>query len=360
MSGITRRKLLLSTLAAAPAILSGTANTQDRRKVTFTLPWLAEGSNAFVFVAKANGYWDELGLDVQVTRGYGSVAAAQAVGAGQFQFGAAAASAGIQQAAKGLPVVAIGCAGYDGTMGICTLKDGPIKTPKDLAGKKMGSTVSSGEYPFLPVFAQMAGFDLKSVEISQVDPNVRQRLLVTGQVDAISGFAISFVPPLVTQKVELRAMLFSHYGLTLYNNALLTQLSTLRNERKLCEDIASGLMQAIKFTVLDPEGTVQLFLKQVPETALSPTAVEQTRLGVGIFNVAMLHEPALKYCIGYSVPEDYQAMTDLVMKYIASPGDKPPAQTELFSNDLVGKLKLTPDEWKAAEAKAEPFRKYLS
>ena len=224
----------------------------------------------------------------------------------------------------------------------------------------MGSTVNSGEFPFLPVFAQKAGLDLKAVEISQVDPNVRQRLLVTGQVDAISGFAISFVPPLATQKVESRAMLFSQYGLTLYNNALLTQLSTLRNERKLCEDIAAGLMQAIKFTMMNPDEAVQLFLKQVPETALSPTGVEQTRLGIGIFNMSMLHEPALKNCVGYAAPEDYQNMTDLVMKYVVSPGDKPPAQSELFSNDLVGKTKFTQEEWKAAQAKAEPFRKYLS
>jgi hypothetical protein len=76
--------------------------------------------------------------------------------------------------------------------------------------------------------------------------------------------------------------------------------------------------------------------------------------------MSMLHEPALKNCVGYAAPEDYQNMTDLVMKYVVSPGDKPPAQSELFSNDLVGKTKFTQEEWKAAQAKAEPFRKYLS
>ena len=197
-------KLVLGAFAAAPAVLTGTANTQERRKVSFSLPWLAEGSNTFVFVAKGKGFWDELGLDVQVTRGFGSVAAAQAVGAGQFQFGAAAASAGIQQAAKGLPVVAIGCAGYDATMGICVLKDSPIKTPKDLAGKKMGSTVNSGEFPFLPVFAQKAGLDLKAVEISQ---GRSQRPAAAARhrpgLAQSPRFAISFVPPLATQKVAV-------------------------------------------------------------------------------------------------------------------------------------------------------------
>jgi NitT/TauT family transport system substrate-binding protein len=238
------------------------------------------------------------------------------------------------------------------------LKDSPVKSPKDLAGKKLGGTVGSGEFPFLPLFFQRAGLDIKSIEINQVDPNVRQRLLVTGQVDAISGFAISFVPPLSAQKIGTRSMLFSEYGMTLYNNTLMTQLSTLRSEPKLCADMTIGLMQAIKFTMLNPDEAVKLFLKQVPETALTPSGAEQTRLGIGIFNVAMLHEP-LKHGVGYTSPEDYQTMTDIVMKYIVSPSDTPPRQADLFSNDFIGKIKLSPDEWSAAEAKAELFRKYL-
>jgi hypothetical protein len=80
------------------------------RKVRLTSPWVAEGSNAYAFVAKANGYWADAGMDVEISRGYGSVAAAHAVVAGRFDFRFAAASAGIQQAAKGLPAVAIASA----------------------------------------------------------------------------------------------------------------------------------------------------------------------------------------------------------------------------------------------------------
>jgi hypothetical protein len=36
-----------------------------------------------------------------------------------------------------------------------------------------------------------------------------------------------------------------------------------------------------------------------------------------------------------------------------------PKQSDIFTNDLVGSIKFSDDEWKAADAKAEPFRKYL-
>ena len=205
----SRRAILGATALSAPFLLSRRLRAAPNRKVRLTLPWVAEGSNAYAFVAKANGYWAEAGPDVEISRGYGSVAAAQAVGAGQFDFGLAAASAGIQQAAKGLPTVSIACCGYDATMTIAVQADSPVRVPKDLTGKSLGGTVNSGEYPFLPAFAKASGLDLATVKLVQVDPNVRQRLLMEGQVDAICGFAISIAPVFVANNKPLRFMLYS-------------------------------------------------------------------------------------------------------------------------------------------------------
>jgi NitT/TauT family transport system substrate-binding protein len=360
MTEISRRSLLRSAAIAAPFVLIRPSWAAELRPVTFTLPWLAEGSNAVAFIAKAKGYWSKRGLDVQISRGYGSTAAAQAIGAGSFQFGLAAASAGIQEAAKGLPVTALLSAGYDATMGICVLKDSPIHAPKDLEGRKMASTVNSGDYPFLPVFAERAGFDLGKVERVQADPNVRQRLLVSKQVDAISGFAITFVPTFEAQHLETRHLLYSSYGLTLYNNSLMTQVATLEKEPQLCADMAAGLGEAITFMLMNPDESVKIFLEQVPEIALSADGAERIRLGIGIFIISMLQKPAKEHGIGYAAPEDYQSMTELVMKYVAEQTDKTPAQSALFTNDFAGKIKLTEAEWAKAMENAKPYRQYLA
>ncbi len=360
MIKLSRREMIAGALVAAPAVLSGRARAEDLRPISFTLPWVAEGSNAYAFVAKANGYWTKRGLDVQIVRGYGSTAAAQAIGAGRFQFGLAAAPSGIQAAAKGLPVVALGSAGYDATMGICVLDDSPIKSPKDLEGRKMASTVNSGDYPFLGVYAERAGFDISKVSRVQADPAVRQRLLISKEVDAISGFAISFAPVFETEKISVRNMLYSAAGLTLYNNSLMTQLETLQKEPKLCADICDGLAEAIKFTMLNPDEALQIFLKQVPEMALTANGPASVRVGMGIFNLSMMHEPMIKNGIGFSAPADYESMTDLVMKYVAEPADKKPEQKALFTNDFAGKVKLTPAEHEEAIKKSMPFRKFLA
>jgi hypothetical protein len=194
----------------------------------------------------------------------------------------------------------------------------------------------------------------------QAEPNVRQRLLVSKEVDAISGFAITFVPIFESQHLETRHLLYSTYGLTLYNNSLMTQLDMLQKEPQLCADVTAGFAEALVFTMLNPDEAVKLFLKEVPEIALSTGGAERIRLGIGIFIVSMLHEPLQKYGVGYAVPEDYRSMTDLVMKYVADKDDKAPAQSDLFTNSYAGKVQLSQAELDKATENAKPFRQYLA
>jgi len=90
------------------------------------------------------------GLELEIARGFGSVAAAQTIAGGQFDFGIVAAPPLVLSVAKGLPLVSLATCDYDATMGVGVLADSAIKQPRDLAGKKIGAVPTSGEYPFFP------------------------------------------------------------------------------------------------------------------------------------------------------------------------------------------------------------------
>jgi ABC-type nitrate/sulfonate/bicarbonate transport system substrate-binding protein len=354
---LSRRAALL----AAPAILlGGHGRAAELRKVSFTLPFLPEGPNLIAFVAKANGYWAAEGLDVDIARGFGSVAAAQAIGAGRFDFGMAAAPAGLQQSAKGLKLVQIACCSYDAMMGITMLADSPIKTARDLAGHKLASTPTSGEYPFLPAYAQATGLDINKVSVSTVDNNVRTRLLLEHQVDAISGFANTLVPIFTAQGVKSRTLLYSDAGLAFYGNTLMTQPDRLAADPKLAEGMVRGLMKATRFTLLQPDDALKIFLKMVPEAALSKTAAEQARIGLGMYRLAMTAAKAHSHPVGWSDPADFTSMLDLTMRYLATPEDHRPELAEVFTNDLIGSVTMTPDEWTTATASAQEFKAMLA
>jgi NitT/TauT family transport system substrate-binding protein len=256
--------------------------------------------------------------------------------------------------------VALAACAYDATMGIGVLNDGPIKTPKDLEGRQLASTVTSGEYPFLPAFAENAGFDLEKVTRIQVDNKVRDRLLSEGKVDAISGYASSAMPTYIATGVKARFMLFSDYGLLNYGTALLTQPKRLAEEPELCAAFVDGAMQGLKATMLDPAEAMKVFFKQVPEMALATQAREQIRVGTGINIYVSARDIINTNGMGYIEPKDYEVMADSVMKYIARDTDKRPTVADMMTNRFAGGVKLSAAEWDQAQKNAQEFRTFVS
>src|SRR5258708_12354531 len=147
----TRRDVL--RVAAIGAVAAGglaSPAVAQQRNISFTLPWVPEGPNLITFVAKANGYWSKAGLNVDIAKGSGSVGAAQAIGNGQFQFGLSAATAGLQQAALGLPIAQISCCSYDAFMAGITMRDSRGAPPKELERHKLRPPPQPHPFPLLP------------------------------------------------------------------------------------------------------------------------------------------------------------------------------------------------------------------
>lgn len=352
------RRATLGLAAGAAALATRPRRARAAKSVSFTLPWVPEGANMIAYIARENGYWSDAGLDVTVSRGSGSVAAAQAIGAGRFDFGMSVASAGLQQAAKGLPIVQIACCSYDAMMGIAVHKDGPIKTAKDLPGHSISSTTSSGEYPFLPAFAAAAGVDYAKINHIAADPNVRNSMFVQGKADAVSGLAPTLVPTFSALGTPIRFILFSQVGLSFYGNMLMTQAARLTADPETVTGITTGLMKAARFVLLDPDAALKIFMKAVPELGLAAKGAEQTRLGIGLFQVAMLDKAGEGHPLGWSDPATFAKMSELVLQALAAPGDKMP--DKVMTNDFIGAVQLSPEERAQANAKAEEFRKLVS
>jgi len=211
---ISRRTLLGRAAGLATASLVPLPAIAETRQVKFTLPWLAQGAYAFVYMANAKGYLQKRGFDMSIARGFGSFAAAQSLVGGQFDIGLCAAPALSLSVAKGLPLVALATTDYDATMGVGVLADSPIQKPQDLTGKKIASVPTSAEFPFLPAFAKKVGLDLGTVESVHVDNKVLEHLLDERQVDAITSFAASSYPVFMSRNIPTRWLLYSTAGIT--------------------------------------------------------------------------------------------------------------------------------------------------
>jgi NitT/TauT family transport system substrate-binding protein len=363
-NGVLRRRFLARTAAA----IAGTTFTAGLpmpalggpRAVKFTLAWLAQGSSLYVYVARAKGMMKARGIDLDIARGFGSVAAAQSIAGGQFEFGIVTAAPLALSVAKGLPLIALATCDYDSTMGVGVLADSPIQQPQDLAGKKIGAVPTSGEFPFFPAYAEKAGFDKASVELVHVDNKVLERILTEKQVDAIMGFGSSSLPVILSKGVPVRWMLYSGVGIRTYGQTIAAQPKTLESEPALCEMIVDALLEAEAFTLVNPEESLEIFFREVPEMALNTSSKEFARIGLGMWHHGIDHPEPRDHGLGWSDKAAYSEMADLVMQYLAGPEMKKPDPGTLFTNRFAGRTKLAAADWARVHERVSEFAKYVS
>jgi ABC-type nitrate/sulfonate/bicarbonate transport system substrate-binding protein len=353
--GYSRWVVAGSALVGRP----GRAVAQPLTKVKFTLPWVPEGSNLYAFVAKNKGFWKKRGLDVDVARGFGSVAATQALGGGQFDFGHAVTPVIILQISKGLPITSIAQFTYKNTMGFGVLADSPIKTPKDLEGKTVGWTPTSGEVPFFPVFAKQAGIDESKIKFVNMNIEVRYRALMDKQIDAMTDFAVSAIPPIVTQGFPLRWTLYANYGINMYESSLMAQPKTMKEKPELCQAVVEGAMEAVSYALLNPEESLDIFLKEVREAGMTAKGRDNVKLGLGIFTFSALSDELRQHGFGYAEPKRFAEMNDLVAAYLNKGGTKP-AVDDLYTNAFAGRMKLTDAQWAEAKKRNEEFARFFA
>ena len=236
LAGTASLGALGATGLAAPAIAQG-ALTQ----VKFTLPFVAQGATAFAFVARERGFFRARGLDVDIALGTGSPPAAQAIASGQFDIGLVSAAATIQQAARGLNLVAVGTMMYDATMAVAVPADSPIRTAKDLEGKRLGANPRGLDFAFWPAYARLAGINTAGITVQQLDPNVLERTLAQRQVDAVTCVAASSLPTFQSLNLPVRFLMWKDAGLNFYHNTVVTRPEVVAQRPQIVQGVVDAL-----------------------------------------------------------------------------------------------------------------------
>ena len=362
---VSRRKFVKGTSVGLASILtSGVAPmafAKTVREVTFTQSWIPNGGSAWIYTAAAKGYFKKRGLDVKISRGFGSVASAQAIGQGKFDFGISSAPTATLQTVKGIELAYLACCSYSSAMGIVFLKSSGIKTPKDLEGKKCGSVVASGEYPFLPVFAKNAGFDWSKVQTVQVDNKIRTGVMIQKQVDFISCFASAVVPDVITKGYDVGTFLYDNYDMPFYGYMLITQPSLYAKEKMLCEDVTEATMEGIKYHMLNHEEAAEIFFKAVPEAAMTAGKRKQFTVETDLYTHVQTKPEITETGLGSVDMAKYQKMVDMVMKNLGKPGDKAPDLSKIMHLDemIDNKFKISDAELSTIKRLGAPGAKAL-
>jgi ABC-type nitrate/sulfonate/bicarbonate transport system substrate-binding protein len=264
-------------------------------------------------------------------------------------------------AAKGVALQMIGLMDYDPFMAVGLRSDSPVKTPKDLEGKKVGQTLSSSDAAFFPVFCQVNGVDISKVERLNMDAKVRNQSLGGGQVDAITGLVSSMLPSLSTIGVKTKYFTYGDYGVNLYGNIGIAATPQMLKERpEICQAFMDGLAEGLHYTITDPKASVEIFLDEVPELRMSSSGPEFARFGMGVQRAGVLSTDSAKVQgIGWADPAKMEEMAKLVVQYQLPSGTPTPKVSDMFTNKFAGHVKLTDAEWIKAKQDTADIEKIL-
>ena len=311
---------------------AGSASAMD--KVKFALDWIPYGKHAMFYVNIDKGFWKDAGLDVQMTRGFGSGDTVKRVASGTDDFGFASVGNMIAAKSRGAELKMVGMI-HDKTLEtVATLVGNKITKPSDLEGKKIGSPEANASRVIFPAFANINKFDNNKVTWVNMTVPATTPSLLAGRVDAILIFYTE--KPTVdaaSKKVGKKPlyMLYADHGMATYGNGLLVSEKTLKNKPDLVKRFLAATYKGIAWSVENPQEAVDIFIKHNP--AISP---DLARKHFDIAVDSLLSPNALKEGIGHMTKDRMVFTNELITKHMKLP-KKTPVE-DVYTNAFLPKL----------------------
>lgn len=229
----------------------------------FLIDWQAEPTYIGVYLAREQGLFRRLGLDVEIVESSGADAAAAAVAAGRYSVATASGGATITAVAGGaslvstavvyqrLPTVVYGLAGQG------------VEAPSDLAGKRVGVYPdSTNSHEFL-VFLSAAGMGAEDVETVPIDgPDLP--LVLGGQVDAAVNY-VEMSPTELALQEETFQLALAEHGVDAYGLNVIASRAAWQDDPDLIEGLTAAVVEGYRIACADLPAAARTFLDLFPD-----------------------------------------------------------------------------------------------
>ncbi|EKF18184.1 NMT1/THI5 like domain-containing protein [Nitratireductor pacificus pht-3B] len=252
----------MAALAAGPA---GAAE-----EISFNMAWLPQGSVAGPIIAEAKGWFDEAGLDVTLSRGYGGSRTANEVDQGMFTVGYVdPINVGLNRQ-NGGSLRMIGVINGVWPAGVCYVKkdDGDQRDIDDLIGLKMGGGAASPVHNILPAWLEMNGRKHDEIPLLRLEPAVVDASLLEGRIDLAECWRAS--NRAVLQKIAREAgkqvgwIEYSDHGLDAYGSGFVATEASIAEKPEALRAFLKASYRGYEFAMEEPEAAADILIAAYP------------------------------------------------------------------------------------------------
>jgi NitT/TauT family transport system substrate-binding protein len=262
--------LTLAALAAMPL-----ASPAAARDVQFILDFMPDGFHSPFYTALEKGFYAEEGLNVKISRGYGSGDTVKKLASGQYDIGLAGVFALIPaRANEGAAVKAIMLYLTRDMLTMWVRDEGKINHPRDLEGKTISTTPGNGHFIMFPAFAKGAGIDPSKVKWVTVDGAAMGPMLINKQIDAAPFFA-SHGPRIEAQAaqrgIKLKAFPYADHGLRIYSTSLIARDDTIQKDGDVLGRFVRASLKGMRWARDNVDEAAKIVMKHNPEVTFDAT-----------------------------------------------------------------------------------------
>jgi len=278
--GRAARKLALASLILAFGISPLAAQTSLKLSLNGQLG----GAVAPFLVAADKNYYHAEGLYMTIDPGAGPFDTVSRLAAGGYDivFGDINALIRLRDQTPAAPVRAVFMVYNRPAYAIIGRKSRGVARPKDLEERKLGAPATDPAYAQWPLFAQLNDVDAAKVTVLNVAVPVREPMLASGEVDAITGNTFVSYVNLKERGVpadDIDVMLMADYGLELYGGAILVNAKFASDNPEAVRGFLRAFLKGLKDTIRNPAAAVDSVLKR-SEGARKEIELERLRIAL--------------------------------------------------------------------------------
>ncbi len=283
-------RLRMAGFVAAALLLSGlnAAHAKDPDKVAFLMDWIPTGEHAAYYAGWQRGTFAKHGIDVTITRGYGSGDTVTKVAAGSAQFGVADIAAVLTARMRAdVPVKSIMAIYTYSPHSLFVLQSSGITSFKGLEGKKIAITPGNSHKFYFPEVARRAGTDPDKISWVNTDASAMAAMLIAKRVDAAPFYAIHeyYINKAAEKAGEhIVSLPFVQTGFTIYAATIITTDSMLAQNPDLVSRFSAAVEESFAWARDNPTEACKLHIQRNPEVEQDDCEHSLARVIEYVFN----------------------------------------------------------------------------
>lgn len=265
-AGAALTVVALAACAGGPA--TGSTADDEPRPVTVVLDWTPNTNHSGLYLAEANGWFDEAGLDVEILEP-GETSGLQLLATGHADFAYSVAESLVPARAQGVDAVSVAAIIEHNTSSLIFETSSGITRPRDLAGKVYGSYGSDLENALVRTLVECDGGDPDAVRSAPLASSDFRIGLTADEFDFAWVFdAWDTIRLRDLDGMEVGTIPFIEHTDCIpdwYTPLLATSAETIESDPELVRDFLAVLTRGYQESMTNPQAAVEALMVAAPE-----------------------------------------------------------------------------------------------